>query len=102
MKVYLDDERPVPDGWTLARWPEDAIALLKTGQVTDISLDHDLGDDAHGTGYDVILWIEEEVATNQFIPPNITVHSANTSARQKMELGIASIQRYAARNAKPV
>lgn len=101
MKIYLDDERPVPDGWTLARWPEEAIVLLITGQVTDISLDHDLGDDTHGTGYDVILWIEEAVATTQFTPPNITVHSANSSARQKMELGIASIQRYAERKTKP-
>ena len=93
MKLYLDDERSVPDGWILVRWPDEAIALLKTGQVTDISLDHDLGDDDQGTGYDVILWIEEAVATRQFTPPTITVHSANASARQKMELGIASIKR---------
>ena len=59
MKVYLDDERKPPDGWTLVRWPEDAIALLKTNQVTDLSLDHDLGDDNRGTGYDVVLWVEE-------------------------------------------
>jgi hypothetical protein len=95
MKVYLDDERPVPSGWTLVRWPEEAIELLITGQVTAISLDHDLGDDEHGTGYDVILWIEEAVATTQFTPPHITVHSANSSARQKMELGIESIKRLA-------
>lgn len=95
MKVYLDDERPVPNGWTLVRWPEEAINLLITGQVTEISLDHDLGDDEHGTGYDVILWIEEAVATTQFMPPHITVHSANSSARQKMELGIENIKRLA-------
>lgn len=95
MKVYLDDERPVPVGWIGVRWPEEAIEILKTGKVTDISLDHDLGDDDHGTGYDVILWIEEAVATAQFKPPAITVHSANPSARQKMESGIASIERLA-------
>jgi len=61
-------------------------------------LDHDLGDDAHGTGYDVILWIEQTVATEGFIPPKITVHSANPSARQKMEAGISSIQRLHERN----
>ena len=95
MKVFLDDERPTPDGWQPVRWPEEAIGLLETGTVTHISLDHDLGDDDHGTGYDVILWIEEAVATRGFRPPEITVHSANSSARQKMQLGIQSIQRLA-------
>ena len=56
--------------------------------MTEISLDHDLGDDNRGTGYDVVLWIEKEVMTNHFIPPYIRVHSANVSARRKMELGI--------------
>ena len=97
MKVYLDDERTPPPDWTLVRWPEDVIALLKTNQVTDLSLDHDLGDDDHGTGYDVVLWIEEAVATTDFVPPRMTVHSANTAARAKMEAGIRSIQRFVVR-----
>ncbi|MFB9134507.1 cyclic-phosphate processing receiver domain-containing protein [Vibrio olivae] len=93
MKVYLDDERQTPKGWHRVYWPEEAITLLKQGIVTEISLDHDLGDDEHGTGYDIILWIEEAVATQDFQPPLIRVHSANSSARQKMEFGIANIQR---------
>ena len=93
MKVYLDDERPTPKGWHRVYWPEEAIALLQQGAVTEISLDHDLGDDAHGTGYDVVLWIEEAVATQGFQPPLIGVHSANSSARQKMESGISNIKR---------
>ncbi len=96
MKVYLDDERRAPDGWTRAYWPDEAIALLETGNVTDISLDHDLGDDERGTGYDVILWIEEAVATRAFVPPRITVHSANPSARDKMQRGVETIARLAA------
>ena len=64
MKVYLDDERTTPDGWVRTYWPEEAIALLKTGAVTEISLDHDLGDDARGTGYSVLLWLEEQVAVH--------------------------------------
>ena len=65
-KIWLDDERPAPDGWILARWPQEAISWLASGDVTHISLDHDLGDDSRGTGYDVILWIEEAVATRGF------------------------------------
>jgi hypothetical protein len=93
VKLYLDDERPAPQGWILVRWPSEAISLLESGEMTDLSLDHDLGDDERGTGYDVILWIEEAVATRRFSPPRIAVHSANSSARQKMELGIESIRR---------
>lgn len=76
-------------------WPDEAIALLETGTVTEISLDHDLGDDARGTGYDVVLWIEEAVALRGFRPPVITVHSANASAREKMLAGVRSIERHA-------
>ena len=94
MKVYLDDERETPDGWERVYWPDEAIRLLQTGKVTEISLDHDLGDDERGTGYDVVLWIEEAVLTRGFVPPSIVVHSANSSAREKMELGIASIVRH--------
>lgn len=100
MKVYLDDERPIPDEWIGACWPEEAIRLLETGHVTHLSLDHDLGDDERGTGYDVILWIEEAVATRGFTPPGIVVHSANPSARIKMELGIESIKRLFERGQK--
>ena len=99
MKVYLDDERPTPPGWTRVYWPNEAIDLLQTGDVEEISLDHDLGDDQRGTGYDVVLWIEEAVMTRGFKPPKIKVHSANSSARQKMEAGIAAIERYCGRGA---
>jgi hypothetical protein len=93
LKIYLDDERPTPEGWHSCRWPQQVIDLLKVGSVTHLSLDHDLGDDARGTGYDVVLWIEEAVATTDFEPPEILVHSANVSAKAKMEAGIRSISR---------
>ncbi len=91
MKVYLDDERETPEGWVRVYWPDEAIELLEAGGVTQISLDHDLGDDERGTGYDVLLWLEEQVVVNGMTPPKIRVHSANSSAREKMEAAIASI-----------
>lgn len=93
MKIYLDDEREAPDGWTRVKWPDEVISLLQLEDVTELSLDHDLGDDKRGTGNDVIVWIEEAVATSKFNPPIIKVHSANISARIKMEKGIESIKR---------
>jgi len=95
VRVYLDDERPTPDGWVRVHWPSEAIALLETGAVRELSLDHDLGDDERGTGYDVVLWIEEAVALRGFRPPKMSVHSANSSAREKMIAGIQSIERLA-------
>jgi len=95
MRVYLDDERATPDGWVRVFWPSEAIALLETGEVEELSLDHDLGDDERGTGYDVVLWIEEAVFLRGFKPPKIHVHSANSSAREKMLAGIQSIQQHA-------
>ena len=76
-------------------WPDEVIALLKTGEVHELSLDHDLGDDERGTGYDVVLWIEEAVALEGFVPPRILVHSANSSARDKMLAGIRAIEKLA-------
>jgi hypothetical protein len=96
MRVFLDDIRPAPSGFVLVKKPEEAIRLLQTGQVTHLSLDHDLGD-IPGTGNDVLLWIEKEVFLNGFAPPSITVHSSNPSARVKMLAGIEKINEMVAR-----
>lgn len=98
MRVFLDDERQTPEGWVRVFWPDEAIALLEKGVVEEISLDHDLGDDSRGTGYDVVVWVEEAVALRGFRPPRMSVHSANASARQKMESGIRAISKLAMLN----
>jgi hypothetical protein len=97
-KVFLDDERKPPSNeWVCFKWPQDVILFLQTfqGRVDVISLDHDLGNDNVGTGYDVLTWLEEKVFENPEYPvPTIFVHSANSSARVKMELAIQSIMRF--------
>ena len=104
IKVFLDDERPTPSGWVHARWPEDVIELLKQGDVEEISLDHDLADpfvDGQGycssmverTGYDVLVWIEEQVMLHDFVPPIIHIHTSNLSARIRMEAARTSIEK---------
>lgn len=94
MKVFLDDERATPAGWTRAYWPDEVIALLETGQVEELSLDHDLGDDARGTGYEVIPWIAEAVALHGFAPPRIRIHSANPTAVVQMPAGVRAIEQH--------
>lgn len=93
MKLFLDDERAVPEGWCGVTTAYAAIHQLETGNVSELSLDHDLGDEVeNGTGYDVLFWIESAIALEQFRPPEkIIVHSANSSARIKMELAIKQI-----------
>ncbi len=93
MKVYLDDERVAPDGWLQVRWPDEVIKLLENGEVTHLSLDHDLGDDQHGTGYDVLLWIEQSVALHSFLPPEIMIHTANPAARNRMLAAVEAIRK---------
>jgi hypothetical protein len=97
VKVWLDDLRPAPRGWRRARTPEEAIQLLRKGRVDEISLDHDLGIFCGGreaTGYDVLTWIETEVAHGRLKPPEVMrIHSANAGAYRRMELAIESIQR---------
>jgi len=91
MDVFLDDRRQTPLDWTRVYWPDQAIALLETGKVKLISLDHDLGDDQRGTGYDVLVWIEQAVATDGLNPPEIRIHTADPAAKKKMQEKVAAI-----------
>jgi hypothetical protein len=111
MKIWLDDERDEPSEWKRFKTSPELIGFLKlisygeiSKTVTNISLDHDLGlcskcvnlnECIHnGTGYDVLKWIELETFTNkEYTPPILALHTSNSSARQKMQLAIESIQR---------
>lgn len=97
MKIYLDDTREAPIGWVRCYWPDEVIDLLENEAVEIISLDHDLGDDERGTGYDVLSWIEHRVALAGFEPPEILLHTANPVARDRMRAAVAAIARLAAR-----
>ena len=43
VRLYLDDVRKCPVGWTVARSVDDAICLMREFTVAEASLDHDLG-----------------------------------------------------------
>lgn len=102
MKVWLDDERPMPDGYDVhVRTASEAIDLLKTGQVTRMSLDHDLGPPEAGTGYDVAKWIEE-AAFHGWIPTmQFGVHTANPVGRANMVSCLQNAVRFWEERAKP-
>ena len=92
IKLYLDDERKAPKGWTSVKSAEMAIQLIKQGVVEEISLDHDLG--RKKTGYDVLLWMEQAVREGQTVPSLIHIHTANPVGRMKMIQAIDAINRF--------
>lgn len=74
MRLFLDDTRNVPDGYTLVRTYKEMINILTNtnpNEIEEISLDHDLG--SKESGYDVCKWMVE----NNYWPKIISVHSAN-------------------------
>ena len=88
MKIWLDDERPMPAGFDChVKTAAGAIELLAAGGVTAISLDHDLGDDV-GTGYDVACYIEQGAYDGTLSPVEVTIHSANPVGRERMQNAI--------------
>jgi len=93
IKIWFDGLRQAPEGWIHIRRPELAIAELFKGQVTHVSLDHDMGADSSGTGYDVLLWLEQATLMPWFRPPVVIVHTRDALARRKMLLSVGRIAR---------
>lgn len=96
VKVWHDDIRKPPNSeWMWVRTNDEAKAILNTYDVTEMSLDHDLGlehvesntetiflrgTSPAGTGYDLVKWMCE---TNH-IPKKVTVHSWNPAGAERM------------------
>lgn len=79
MKLWLDDTRPAPPGWTWCRTFKEAKALMNSRQVTEMSLDHDLG--GKKNGYDFVMWMAQNKVWPKERP---TVHSANPYGAMRM------------------
>lgn len=84
MKVYLDDDREAPDGWTRTRNVESATFLLGSRRVTHLSLDFDLepqhyaGELDAKTGVAVLYWLRDQLESDSTFPvPVISIHSQN-------------------------
>lgn len=95
MKLWLDDTRPAPSGWNRAKTALEAISLLKTGTVKEISLDYDLGSaKLCGTGLDVAEFIE--MGAQDMTLPRIKwiVHSLTPDGAYQMEVALYSADRW--------
>lgn len=93
MKVYMDDVRVAPDGWTRTYTVDQTIHLLKMRVVTHLSLDNDLGE-GQAEGYNVLDWLEEVIYNDKTFPmPEIHIHSANATRVEYMKRAAKSIER---------
>ena len=93
MKIWLDDIRPAPKGFTLAHSVNEAITLIEHAEKFKMSIDlidcdHDLGDYSSdgGDGIKLLDWLFER---QTFYP--IILHTANPVGRDNM---LRLIKRY--------
>lgn len=92
MRLWVDDLRIEPEGWTRARTFSEARAAIEAcfdggGDLEWISLDHDLGDftgpgGREMTGGDVALLLAERAFHGGSVPGRLSVHSSNPPGRQ--------------------
>lgn len=89
-KLYLDDERSLPDSsWTLAKSSTEAIDLVKAkGMPSVMSLDHDLGE--QDTSLVFLKWLAFDSKYSALACPQYTVHSANPVGRDNILAFLAS------------
>ncbi len=93
MKLYMDDARETPQGWTRTYTVDETIKVLLTRTVTHLSLDNDLGE-GQAEGYKVVDWLEETIYNDMTFPlPEVTVHSSNASRVEYMQRALRSIER---------
>jgi hypothetical protein len=75
IKLWLDDLRPAPQGWTLATTVAQAIALLRSGRVTHASLDYHLI--GHEKGHEVATFIKDEAFAGRLPRLAWAVHTSD-------------------------
>ncbi len=98
MKLWLDDKRPMPDGWDKhVKTYQDAVNCIETGKVTHIGFDHDLGDETDleiRNGYEVSKYIEDR-AHDGCIPRIIwSIQSDNGPGRLRIEAAMKSADKF--------
>lgn len=117
-KLWIDDDfvdRAAPSGWMHVASVSEAVTVLRTGEVTQLSIDNDLNDpmpttyvDAvdgaflkersslsaanpgAGQGKMIIQWLDEMFGADNLDvwPERIVIHSGNACARDQMRAGI--------------
>lgn len=88
-KLFFDDDvrRHPKDGWTCVLDVPAAIEEISKGDITFMSLDHDIEDSGYGcsslTGYDLCQWMVDRLPPAKW-PHTIVVHSHNETCTKRM------------------
>ena len=87
MKIWVDDIRPIPEGYVGTRSVNETIKLIEKAEeegneIELLDLDHDLGDYAIDGG-DAIKILDFLAERETFYP--IKIHTANPVGRENME-----------------
>lgn len=107
LKIWLDDERPMPKGFNYhCKSASEAICLLREYNVDLISLDHDLGDNPFtwsevysqfkptGCGYDVAKAIEKGAYAGNIKKVKWRIHSANPVGSENMKKALENADKF--------
>jgi hypothetical protein len=94
MRIYIDDIRPAPEGWTQARTVTDAIRVIDmfSDKITDISFDHDISYSVEVAGtqrpfpspenFTAVARFVEKIVRRDV---KITIHTANPVGAKELE-----------------
>jgi hypothetical protein len=79
INVYMDDVRPCPQGFTVARSAEECLLLLAASEVNLLSLDYELG-----LGQPNGLTVVHGIIASGKYPKEVYVHSSSMMGRAQM------------------
>lgn len=90
VNIYLDDVRKTPEGYIRCYSVNEVKDWLRTGNVQNMSLDHDLGEFEKdgGSGYTLVKWMAEK---HIWPKGKIKIHSMNIPGKVNM---LSTIERY--------
>jgi len=82
--LYLDDLRPIPQGFIGVRSYAEFVTYIETNSLPDfISFDHDLG--LQENGFDCAKWLVNYCLDNNKKLPDFTIHSQNPVGKKNIE-----------------
>lgn len=97
VRIWLDDTRAAPPGWTRTTTVRETLDLLRNKEISEISLDYDLdATDGRHKGDEVLDWIARKLQSGQPVPV-VHVHSANPYGAASMSWRINRLEQQVGR-----
>lgn len=88
MKLFVDDMRACPEGWTPAKSVTEAIRILATMDVEEVSLDHDIAcrlvngqEHSSNETFEPVAWF---LALADSDTIKVRIHTSNVAAGRRM------------------